>query len=57
MIEDFCYATLQTMGLPGEIAIQYGQAIIIGAGMVFGTALALRYRFKTRDKRYLRDGE
>ena len=55
MISDFCYATLNSMGLGGNIAVSYGQAIIMIGGIATGLFFASRYRRRTRDQRYLRD--
>lgn len=55
MISDFCYATLTQMGIGGNIAVSYGQAIIMAGGLAAGLFFATRYRRRTRDQRYLRD--
>jgi len=47
-IESFCYAT-------ADAAVTYGQAFIIGGGLIVGLTLAARYRFKTRNKKYVSD--
>ena len=49
IIGDFCYPAAKAAG---DWFVFYGQAIIIGAGLLFGLLAAVRHRHKTRNRRY-----
>lgn len=52
MLSEYCAAVA---GAVTNGLVEYGQAVIIGTGVLVGTAASVAYRAKNKNKRYLRD--